>query len=159
MSTNPINSLLQQFDQQKTPTAPAAPAALPPPEAGAAGTINPVSDLVTKFDSGAPPPALSAVSVSSPVTPLLPNTKSENPVGDVLKYFDVKGSVSLSPEERAQSSRPDPENQADEPWYSKTWDWLNKPFYDAHKWGFRTGAGTIERGIESGVEDPISAQS
>jgi len=89
----------------------------------------------------------------------LPNQKSENPVSDVLKSFDVRSFSSLSQEELKQSSRPDPENQTDEPWYSKTWDWLNKPLYDAHKWGFRTGAGTIERGIESGVEDLISGSS
>src|SRR5712664_3460490 len=101
MSTNPINSLLQQFDQQKTPTAPAAPAALPvsaPAVAGApaAGGSNPVNDLLTKFDSGTSP----ETSVLPPVPSVASqptNQRPINPVSDVLKSFDVRGSVSLSP--------------------------------------------------------------
>lgn len=64
--------------------------------------------------------------------------------------------LSLSPEERTQSARPDPENNEDEPWYSKTWDWMNKPLWDLHQYGTRTGAGVFERGAESGAEDLIS---
>jgi hypothetical protein len=167
---NPINSILQQLDQQNTPTAPPTPAALPvsaPAVAGApaAGGSNPIHDLLTKFDSGTSPETSALPPVPSVLPPVpsvasqLPDQKPLNPVSDILKSFDVRSSSSLSPEELKQSTRPDPENQIDEPWYSKTWDWLNKPLYDAHKWGHRTGAGTIERGIESGVEDLISAQS
>jgi len=161
MSTsNPINSILQQFDQQKTPTAPAAPAALPTSAPTVAGTpaasgSNPVNDILMKFDSGSSP----ETSALPPVPSVASQPQSDrpvNPVSDVLKSFDVKGSVSLSPEERAQSSRPDPENQTDEPWYSKTWDWMNKPLWDFHQWGTRTGAGAFERGIESGGEDIIN---
>jgi len=161
MSTsNPINSILQQFDQQNTPTAPAAPAALPTsapaaPGAPAAGGSNPVNDILMKFDSGTSPETSVLPPVPS-VASQLPNQRPINPVSDVLKSFDVRGSVSLSSEERAQSSRPDPENQTDEPWYSKTWDWMNKPLWDFHQWGTRTGAGAFERGIESGGEDIIN---
>ena len=41
----------------------------------------------------------------------------------------------------------------DEPWYSKAWEWANSPLYDLHKWGTREGAGTFERGLETGLED------
>src|SRR5258708_3092087 len=145
---NPITSVLSSFDQPKA----AAPPAPPVPNA------NPVADLLSSFDTGASKPVVPAntpsVVTSTPALPQ-PNTPV-NPISDVLKSFDVRGTSALSPEERQQSSRPDPENNVDEPWYSKTWDWMNKPLYDAHQWGTRTGAGTIERGVESGVEDLIS---
>src|SRR5258708_468636 len=40
-----------------------------------------------------------------------------------------------------------------EPWYSKAWEWVNSPLYDLHKFGTRSGAGTFERGLETGLED------
>jgi hypothetical protein len=46
-----------------------------------------------------------------------------------------------------------PEVMEDEPWYSKAWDWMNSPLYDLHKWGVREGAGSFERGLETGLED------
>src|SRR2546429_4418454 len=44
-----------------------------------------------------------------------------NPIPNLLKSFDVRSSSALSPEEQRQSSRPDPENNVDEPWYSQVW--------------------------------------
>lgn len=74
----------------------------------------------------------------------------------LFKRETINPLTSLSEEERTQSSRPDPENNEDEPWYSKTWDWINKPLWDLHQYGTRTGAGAFERGVESGAEDLVS---
>src|SRR5208282_1652194 len=46
-----------------------------------------------------------------------------------------------------------PDEMEEEPWYSKSWEWLNSPLYDLHKWGTRTGAGAFEKGLETGLED------
>jgi hypothetical protein len=99
---------------------------------------------------------------SAPAAPAAPQVQSDLPANSSnlidasLKTYNAHLMSGLTPTERTQSQRQDPENQIDEPWYSKTWDWMNKPLYDAHQWGVRTGAGTIERGVESGVEDLIS---
>lgn len=141
---NPINNVLSSVDDP-TPASQATATASSP----AAG--NPINDVLNSTAPNAVPQLPKSPAIMEPE-----DTKSSNVVNDVLKNVDVRNSASLSPEETAQSQRPDPENQVDEPWYSKTWDWLNKPLYDAHQWGQRTGAGTIERGVESGVEDLIS---
>jgi len=221
--SNPINSILQQFDQQQTPTSPSAPAALPtsapvapgaPAGAGAPSQIpnlfadtNPVSALLSSFDTGASKPVVPASAPSAGSTSSIPNLFAKegmsasgnpinailakydqpqnlfaqptsdaakapafvstmrmidgrpvniNPITNLFKSFDVRSSSALSPEEQRQSSRPDPENNVDEPWYSKTWDWMNKPLWDLHQYGTRTGAGSFERGIESSAEDIIS---
>lgn len=75
---------------------------------------------------------------------------------DLFKRDTINPLTSLSDKERQQSSRPDPENNEDEPWYSSVWSWMNKPLWDLHQYGTRTGAGPFERGIESGAEDIIS---
>jgi hypothetical protein len=82
-----------------------------------------------------------------------------NLIDAAVKKQSMSSLTSLSDEERKQSSRLDPENNEDEPWYSKTWDWMNKPLWDLHQYGTRTGAGSFERGIESGAEDLISGLS
>jgi hypothetical protein len=146
---NPVTNVLSSFDQPKAAAPPVPPATTP--------NANPVTSLLSSFDTGTSKPVVPANVPSVSETPAPPQLDAPvNPINDVLKSFDVRGSSALSPQEREQSSRPDPENNVDEPWYSKTWDWLNKPLYDAHQWGVRTGAGTIERGVESGVEDLIS---
>jgi len=168
MSTNnPINSILQQFDKQQTPTAPATPAALPTSApmapapaapgtpAAAAGGSNPVNEILMKFDSGTSP-EISALPPVPSVTSQPRSDRPVNPVSDILKSFDVRSYSSLSPDELKQSTRPDPENQIEEPWWSKTWDWMQKPLWDFHQYGTRTGAGAFERGIESGGEDILS---
>src|SRR5258708_21254853 len=148
MSTTPVVNLFDQFETKKAPVA-------QPVETTTANLATP-PDLFKQFGAPTPPPPQTAEP-----TPILDVNKQQEQFHpfDMFKAYDVNNSVSLSTEERHQSSRPDPENQIDEPWYSKTWDWLNKPLYDAHQWGVRTGAGGIERGLESGAEDLISGFS
>ena len=60
--------------------------------------------------------------------------------------------LSLTSEDRDYADNASPDKMEDEPWYSKAWNWMNSPFYDLHKWGTREGAGTFERGLETGLE-------
>lgn len=68
------------------------------------------------------------------------------------KYRTNAATYGLSQEERNYGNK-SPEEMEDEPWYSKAWEWMNSPLYDLHKWGTREGAGTFERGLETGLED------
>lgn len=44
----------------------------------------------------------------------------------------------------------------DEPWYSRTWAYLNKPLYDAHQWGWQNGFGQGVEDIVTGLTSPTS---
>ena len=114
MSTTPVVNLFDQFETKKAPQ---------PVETTTANLATP-PDLFKQFGAPTPPPPQTAEP-----TPILDVNKQQEQFHpfDMFKAYDVNNSVSLSTEERHQSSRPDPENQIDEPWYSKTWDWLNKP--------------------------------
>src|SRR5258708_11866376 len=147
MATTTVGNLFEQFETKPPVAAPA------PAESTTANAPN-APDLFKQF-GGTSDAAAPATSQPAPIVEVNKQQEEFHPV-DMFKSYEVNNSVSLSTEERQQSSRPDPENQIDEPWYSKTWDWLNKPLYDAHVWGVRNGAGNIERGLESGVEDLIS---
>jgi hypothetical protein len=68
------------------------------------------------------------------------------------KYSNSATTRGLTSEERAYGQT-NPEKMDDEPWYSKAWEWMNSPLYDLHKWGTREGAGSFERGLETGLED------
>lgn len=143
MGNPPVSNLFDQFDAKPAPTTAS------PESASATAPAN----LFSQFEPGATPPDSLVPPVGKPVEE---QPQKAEPT-DLFKTFDIQGSASLSAAERAQSA-PDADTVAhvDEPWYTKVWDFANKPLYDAHQWGQRTGAGTIERGIESGVEDIIS---
>lgn len=160
-NTNPIDSILAGID--------ASPASNPPVSqvAAAPKNDNPVDDILHSIDSPGTKSSFQNTTESALPKPgpsldsIIPSytapSSTGNPVNDILKQIDVRGSVSLAPLERAQSAPGhDTTTNEDEPWYSQTWDWLNRPLFDAHQWGVRTGAGSIERGIESGVEDLVS---
>ena len=57
-----------------------------------------------------------------------PNPPSRNPFTALSQSNALSTSPlrTLTQEEQEQSSRPDPENNEDEPWYSKTWNWLEQ---------------------------------
>lgn len=143
MGNPPVSNLFDQFDAKPAPTTAS------PESASATAPAN----LFSQFEPGATPPDSLIPPVGKPVEE---QPQKAEPT-DLFKTFDVQNSASLSADQRAQSAPGvDAAAHVDEPWYSQTWDFLNKPLYDAHQWGQRTGAGTIERGIESGVEDIIS---
>jgi hypothetical protein len=125
---------------QSTPAAAPSPVVPKPTQTG------------TSFDAVLSEPA----APTQKATPEIPAPTGPTSFDTLLKRQEINPLTSLSDEERKQSSRPDPENNEDEPWYSKTWDWINKPLWDLHQYGTRTGAGSFERGVESGAEDLIS---
>jgi hypothetical protein len=155
-SSNPLDALTQQpanvlegrpavsgnpLDQlSKDSTAPALPTAAPM----AAVNGNPLDQLLIKPQAA---PAAATAPTSSASNPL----DQINPL-DQLNSNDGKPLRSLTNEE-AKYGQSDPLKMEDEPWYSKAWEWMNSPLYDLHKWGTREGAGTFERGLETGLED------
>jgi hypothetical protein len=157
---NPITDFLDKTQV----TQPSGFVPKPPDDQNNDHAPNPITDFLQSPNTPSNGPNLSITNVA-PTAPTAPtptvtaSNSTSNPITDFLRVDTAKSTSLLSPQEREQSSRPDPENNEDEPWYSKTWNWLNKPLYDAHQWGSRTGAGTIERGVESGVEDLISGLS
>lgn len=154
---NPITDFL---DKTET-TQPSGFVPRPPDDQNTDHAPNPITDFLQSPNTPSNGPNLSIANVAptAPISDAAARGSASNPITDFLQGDVAKSTSLLSPQEREQSSRPDPENNEDEPWYSKTWNWLNKPLYDAHQWGARTGAGTIERGVESGVEDLISGLS
>lgn len=63
-------------------------------------------------------------------------------------------SKTVSPELNNPSA--DYTTSPDEPWYSRTWAYLNKPLYDAHQWGFKSGFGQGVEDIVTGLTSPLS---
>lgn len=140
-SGNPLDQLSKENPTPSLPTPTAQMSqAGPAPVNG-----NPLDQLLIKPQPAeTPAAATSAPSLftrpGNPLDSLNPLDRL-NPVGRVLTN------------QEAAYGNSDPEKMEDEPWYSKAWEWMNSPLYDLHKWGTRTGAGTFERGLETGLED------
>src|SRR5579863_4828452 len=81
----------------------------------------------------------------STFTPLVASESQSSTNLDMGTYQPLQAADEQAPDNR--------------PWYEKSWDWLNKPLYDFHKWGTRQGAGPIESGVEQGAEDILSGLS
>lgn len=89
-------------------------------------------------------------------TDLLTYAANNNPLDQLLIKPLTPAFTSLSrplSNAEVEYAKGDPTKMEDEPWYSKAREWMNSPLYDLHKWGTRTGAGTFERGLETGLED------
>lgn len=124
--------------------------------AAAAPTASPIAEPAQAPASGDIWGGFKAAAQSSTALPITPEESNPNiwkSFGDVTsKYSQNASTMGLSGEER-EYGRKSPDEMTDEPWYSKAWEWLNKPLFDLHKWGTREGAGTFERGLETGLED------
>jgi hypothetical protein len=123
-------------------TATEDPKAAPTPQSPQRDPFAEYGGAVSSRERDADPFAQYGGAVYSPTRGQAPSQSAEpDPFGQY-------GGATYSP----GSSQP-PDSNA--PWYSKTWDWANKPLVDLH----RTGAGGFESGAEdvaSGFTSPLS---
>lgn len=124
----------------------AAPAATP------AATSAPVGGGFDKLDQSL---GLNQPAAKTPAAPAEPEFFHPVSVADGMGALDKQlglGAAQLNP---ASDRKKDYSMSVEEPWYSRTWDYLNKPLFDLH----REGAGPIESGVEdviTGLTSPLS---
>jgi hypothetical protein len=151
MSTNDLSALLAN---QSADT--------PPAQEKSADDL---SQLLSRSATPPPQPAQtsntdlsSLLAVSKPADTPIASSSTTSDLSNLLgtdqtaKYGQDIGTRGLTADERSYGEK-NPEDMDHEPWYHRAWEWANSPFYDFHKWGTRTGAGTFERGLETGLED------
>ena len=152
-TTNPLDAVYSQSAPSALSISTSENAAAQPPIATAnpldsiySKSSNPLDNIYTQSTAqpsvaNAPRP-LSSVGGTNP----LDSIYTQSPQQQEAKFGDV-----LTNEEADYGEKP-PDEQPDEPWYSKAWNWMNSPLWDLHKYGTREGAGTFERGLETGLE-------
>ena len=138
---------------------PSAPAAAPETPSASAGSSfdsvlskSPAQAQGSSFDAALSSPAAPEVQgFGSPVNPAQ-SSSFDSILNDRTPVEKYSTNPVLTNDE-AKYGQKSPDEMEDEPWYSKSWEWLNSPLYDLHKWGTRTGAGAFEKGLETGLED------
>jgi hypothetical protein len=141
-SGNPLDQLSKE---NQTPSLP-APTAM---SQTAPVNGNPLDQLLTK-----PQPAETPVAATiAPTSLATTGAVAGNPLDSLNPLDRLYPAGRVLTNKEAAYGNSDPEKMEDEPWYSKAWEWMDSPLYDLHKWGTRTGAGTFERGLETGLED------
>jgi len=140
-------------------TQPSAPAAAPETPNASAGSSfdsvlskSPAQAQGSSFDTALSSPASPEVQGFGSVSKPAQGSSFDSILNDRTPVEKYSTNPVLTQDE-VKYGQKSPDQMEDEPWYSKSWEWLNSPLYDLHKWGTREGAGAFEKGLETGLED------